>query len=143
MCCLFGAFLVIVVAAPASLLAKITSHSSLVFFGQLSYGLYIFHYPIALLIENRIVNINSFPRLYGSQLPGQLTFIVVAGSASLGLALLSWYGFEQPILGLKRYFPYATQTSTASPAHADMGFNELIEDGVTAPSAQSIGTVSH
>lgn len=81
-----------------SLLGKILNNKMLIYIGKISYGLYLFH--------------NFIPFFYGIDLPGILQpislyiiqmfrfFILV------GLASLSWFLFEKPILSLKERFTY-------------------------------------
>jgi peptidoglycan/LPS O-acetylase OafA/YrhL len=51
--------------------------------------------------------------IFGSQLPRQLVFLVVATGASLVLALLSWKIWEERFLKAKERFPYGS--GAASP----------------------------
>jgi peptidoglycan/LPS O-acetylase OafA/YrhL len=46
------------------------------------------------------------PPVLGSHLPGALLFGAVGATASVTLALVSWYLLEQPFLRLKRWFAY-------------------------------------
>ncbi|WP_394885698.1 acyltransferase family protein (plasmid) [Mesorhizobium sp. AaZ16] len=68
--------------------------------GRISYGVYLFH-PIALSL---VVKAQPWiPVNVSSQGAGRL---LVAGTATLIVALISWLLFERPINALKRYFPY-------------------------------------
>jgi len=73
----------------------------IVYLGMISYGIYIFHafVPILLVwIGNRFgVEFTGYPRL--------LNFVLVS-SVTIVIAAASWRLFERPINGLKRYFPY-------------------------------------
>jgi peptidoglycan/LPS O-acetylase OafA/YrhL len=109
---LFGALLILVVtAAPGSRLHRIFGSAFLRTFGTYSYGLYLVHLPLRALIRDRIFGPSNrearihFPRLFGSELPGQLLFYLVAGGAALGVAWVSFQVFEKQFLKLKRAFP--------------------------------------
>jgi len=109
---LFGGLLILVVTAePGSSLHRAFGSAFLRTFGKYSYGLYLFHLPIRALIRDRIYGPSNrearfhFPRLLGSELPGQLLFYFVAGAASLGVAWVSFQVFEKQFLKLKRAFP--------------------------------------
>ena len=74
--------------------------------GRYSYALYIFHNLLVFRITNHLFSVSQLPRIGGSQLAGQLLFLVTATALSFGLAWLSWHGLEQPFLRLKRFLPY-------------------------------------
>jgi peptidoglycan/LPS O-acetylase OafA/YrhL len=76
------------------------------FFGHYSYGLYVFHHLFVFLLAGYVLSVDRLPRLFESQLPGQILFLLLATGASVTLALVSWYCWEQPFLRLKRFFPY-------------------------------------
>jgi peptidoglycan/LPS O-acetylase OafA/YrhL len=104
---LSGALLVAAVAGTVqSHIRRFLGSRPLRFLGHYSYGLYVFHNLIVFRIAQHVFSADQFPHLAGSQLPGQLLFIVIATGTTLGLALLSWYCWEQPFLHLKRLFPY-------------------------------------
>ncbi len=95
----WGFFLVDVVAAVLVLdlalgrdgwIRRLFASRPLVWFGTLSYGLYLWHYPVFYLM------------LHGGFAP--LTVLLLGGSLAVALACLSWYGLERPCLRLKRHF---------------------------------------
>ena len=109
---LFGALLILVTTAePGSRLHSFFGSAFLRTFGKYSYGLYLIHLPLRALIRDRIYGSSDrgawihYPRLFGSELPGQALFYLVAGGASLGGAWLSFHLFEKQFLKLKRFFP--------------------------------------
>jgi peptidoglycan/LPS O-acetylase OafA/YrhL len=109
---LFGALLILVVTAePGSTLQRVFGSAFLRTFGKYSYGLYLIHLPLRALIRDRIYGPSDrnalihYPRLLGSELPGQMLFYLVAGSAALGCAWVSFQIFEKQFLKLKRLFP--------------------------------------
>jgi peptidoglycan/LPS O-acetylase OafA/YrhL len=89
------------------LISRALSSRPLRFLGRYSYGLYVFHHLLVFPLAAALPFIAWTPRLAGSQLPGQLLFVVAATAASIAVALLSWYCWEQPFLRLKRFFPHA------------------------------------
>jgi len=68
--------------------------------GRMSYGVYLFH-PIVLSL---VVKAQAWiPINVSEQGPGRF---VIATTATLMLASISWLAFEKPLNQLKRYFPY-------------------------------------
>jgi peptidoglycan/LPS O-acetylase OafA/YrhL len=98
-------------AEPGSKLHSFFGSAFLRTFGKYSYGLYLIHLPLRALIRDRIYGSSDrpawihYPRLFGSELPGQMLFYLVAGGASLAGAWLSFHLFEKQFLKLKRFFP--------------------------------------
>jgi peptidoglycan/LPS O-acetylase OafA/YrhL len=111
----FGAFLVTVVnAAPGTQLNRVFSGAFLRSWGKYSYGIYVFHYLLILVV------IWFFPFykhqsswLGGSRLPAVLSFALLISAVSYGVALVSYHAFEKRFLALKRYFERETPESTA------------------------------
>jgi len=68
------------------------------FYGRISYGLYMVHILVFVVLGN----FDRGMEKYGTR--GNLTIILVRMVASTMIATLLWYGFEKPILRLKRYF---------------------------------------
>jgi peptidoglycan/LPS O-acetylase OafA/YrhL len=91
--------------------ARVLASGPLRALGRYSYGLYVFHHLLVFGIADHLRIVQRTPRLAGSQLPGQMFFLVVATAASVAVALLSWYCWEEPFLRLKRLFPYRSVTS--------------------------------
>ncbi len=82
----------------------ILNNSLLQYVGRISYGIYVFHmmvpgYAVPLLL--RITN-----RLGVPLSPGFWSHRLLSLAVLLVLASASWYLFEKPINGLKRYFTY-------------------------------------
>lgn len=104
---LFGGTLLLgMTAPPSSRLGRFFSHPALVFFGRYSYGLYVFHHPIAIGLGKSGIGVWAWPRILGSQMAQQVGFTVLATALSLLIAMLSWHLYESPILRLKRFFAY-------------------------------------
>jgi len=104
---LFGVQLTLcVTAAPGGYVNAAFNSSFMRMFGKYSYALYLFHLPIRAVIRDTILPPDRFPQLFGSSIPGQLLFFVLATSLTLGAALLSWHLYEEHFLRLKEYFQY-------------------------------------
>jgi peptidoglycan/LPS O-acetylase OafA/YrhL len=79
-------------------IAWILNNKALLYIGKISYGLYLFH--------------NFIPYFYGVELPGipsSLSMYTIQGLRFLllaGIASLSWFLFEKPVLQLKKHFEY-------------------------------------
>src|SRR5207248_5108083 len=65
-------------------------------------AIYGFHEPLGSLLRPYLFD-PLFAR-FGWHVLGVMPFLLGAGLASWGLALLSWHGFEKHCLKLKRYF---------------------------------------
>ena len=84
------------------------------YFGKISYGIYLFHYPIGAYIDKYI-------GIYTAQHPlpfffGNFYFIyLIKLLVVLLVASLSYNFFEQPIIGLKKRFNYLKDKNTAKP----------------------------
>jgi peptidoglycan/LPS O-acetylase OafA/YrhL len=73
--------------------------------GKYSYALYVFHFPLAIVLQRVGLSVLGFPRIAGSSVPGAIAFTVIAITISLLIALLSWNLYEKHFLRLKRFFP--------------------------------------
>ena len=81
--------------------------------GVISYGVYLYHYPLITFINQQAIIVQKLP---GRPLWLDAAFLV----ACLGSAWLSWIFIERPILNLKDRFNYGgrTATPTTSGPHA-------------------------
>ena len=78
--------------------------------GRISYGLYLWHYPFALLI---------WPRLFdGQDRIGDLAWTLVAIGASFACATLSWFLVERRFLAPRPADPNLVRPSHGAPAPA-------------------------
>jgi peptidoglycan/LPS O-acetylase OafA/YrhL len=80
-------------------LGRILSFKPAVYLGTISYGVYLMHNFIPILVNH--VSGHS----YAHEIPFPLRPVIMF-SVTVLLASASWYGFERPINGLKRLFPY-------------------------------------
>jgi peptidoglycan/LPS O-acetylase OafA/YrhL len=103
-------------SSPQARIRRLLSAVPLVALGQYSYGLYVFHQPVALALRDLGWQADLVPRLWGSQLPGVAAFGLLVGAISVSCAVVSWHCWEQPFLRLKRYLPYQAPVVPASPA---------------------------
>jgi peptidoglycan/LPS O-acetylase OafA/YrhL len=87
------------------------SAAPLVTLGQYSYGLYVFHQPVALLLRDAGWQVGMFPTIGGSGILGLVAFGGVVCLASGLCAFVSWHVWEAPFLRLKRYLPYQTRVA--------------------------------
>jgi peptidoglycan/LPS O-acetylase OafA/YrhL len=105
-CCLFPAialFWGLIVWAstnPENFLFKIFNSRLLIFIGKISYGLYIFHWPI-----NRLIRLCIFlnPIIHDS-LTTNLFKSVISTFVAVLLSIISFYTYEKFFLGMKKYF---------------------------------------
>lgn len=98
----FAALLVLLLSADASgWLPRIFSTSGLRFFGKYSYGIYMWHQPVAVWFSVSKLNSLYFAEKLGSPLLGALAMFLVAGSVSVACALFTWKLFEERCIGLK------------------------------------------
>jgi peptidoglycan/LPS O-acetylase OafA/YrhL len=83
--------------------------------GKYSYGMYILHYPIVLLLSSAETRVRDS---YGhSSALVSLSVVVLGFFASYLAALLSWNLLEKHFLRLKDRFEYGRSSSTISVAH--------------------------
>jgi peptidoglycan/LPS O-acetylase OafA/YrhL len=79
------------------------------YLGKISYGIYVYHFFVPLLLI-RIFQYLGVPL----QVPGSLNFLL-SSALTIALASLSWHLIELPIINLKRYFEYEPSSSSVHP----------------------------
>ena len=96
----FGGMLVagLLVSRDGSWYSQFLTWRPLKFLGTISYGLYMIHILCFVVIGAFDLKMQK----YG--LAGDLVIVLVRLALSISVATLMWYGFEKPILKLKRYF---------------------------------------
>jgi peptidoglycan/LPS O-acetylase OafA/YrhL len=78
----------------------------LMYLGKISYGIYVFHYFVPLMV---------FPVFEALKIPLQVPGVsnfIVSGMLTIALAALSWRVLERPINKLKRHFEYSPISNT-------------------------------
>ena len=83
----------------SGILGMLLTRRPLLYIGKISYGIYIYHVPVAYLM-----NLNGSNWLKHVPLP--IPYPLVLLTATVTLAAISWHFFESPINRLKRLFPY-------------------------------------
>ncbi len=113
----FGSLVLLVITLrPGHVAARWLSGGTITALGRYSYAFYLFHPLLLGELRNRITERGPLPTVDGYLLPAMVVFALVGLAMSFGLSWLSWRIIEQPILSLKRYFPYATQAQAAAGA---------------------------
>ena len=80
---------------------KMLEWTPVVFLGQISYGLYLYHNFVRLIAEKVAYKVGIY-----ATLPQPWQFLAMTGLTIIA-ATASWFMIERPISGLKRRFPYA------------------------------------
>lgn len=80
------------VASPFSLIRSCLENPFFTYFGKISYGLYLYHFPIYHFIEYELSDSN------------QMYVKAVMVTATIGVASLSYHLLERPILHLKEHY---------------------------------------
>jgi peptidoglycan/LPS O-acetylase OafA/YrhL len=96
----FGGMLIaaLLVTGKPSLYGRFLTWRPLKYLGTISYGLYLIHILCFVLIGAVDLKMAK----YG--MSGDLAVVAVRIVLSISVASLMWYGFERPILRLKKYF---------------------------------------
>ena len=106
-CVLPMAALVFIASEGAGgLMGRVLSLPPLVALGRISYGVYLYHLFALAFLEKLVSRLGI-----GIDLSEGLVCFLVASSATIIGAGLSWHLIERPINGLKRHFPYARRSA--------------------------------
>ncbi len=81
----------------------------LVYCGKISYGIYVYHLFMPLLIAP------IFRRLGFAYAERGMISLVISSATTIAMASLSWYLLEKPINQLKRYFSYTPKAARPQP----------------------------
>lgn len=97
----FGLLVNEAVTNGTPLITRVFSWSVLRFFGKISYGLYVFHWPVYLLLNPTL---NEWITIPGNYTLTHFLSSMLATGIAIGISLLSFHFFEQPFLKLKQRF---------------------------------------
>jgi len=97
------------VLAPSSPVPRVLAIRPLVGIGRVSYGLYLWHYPVTVVVAERLSGASELARW---------SFVVAASAA---LTAASWFVVERPCLAFKRRFEPAR-----SPRPAEIGVSPVM-----------------
>jgi peptidoglycan/LPS O-acetylase OafA/YrhL len=98
----------VVLATTGGYVTSMFSLKILRLFGKYSYGLYLYHFPLSILLSQQR---RYFVAATHSMIVGSVLFVVVALGVNLAVAIASFRLIESPILSLKSRFGYGTAQS--------------------------------
>jgi len=101
-----GLLLLATQSATRGWVKRVLSLPPLQTFGRYSYCLYLIHLPVMWTVRYTLFDPTRAPLVFGSVWPAQLLFWGLVIAPAVGLSWVSWRCVEQPILRLKRFFPY-------------------------------------
>ena len=113
------------VAREGSLLYRVLTARGLLQFGKYSYGLYVLHSLAPRVLAGFGIHTEGLPMVGGSHAPAALAYALLATGVAYALALISWRVLEQPMLRLKRLFPYASGTAVGAPTRQVPAFARM------------------
>jgi peptidoglycan/LPS O-acetylase OafA/YrhL len=98
----FGCIIYLLVTNETKLSSLVKNLQIFSFLGKISYGLYVFHIPVYLVISYLFSNIsfNLLPSIFKST----LSISIISLLTTILLSIASFYVLEKPILALKKYF---------------------------------------
>jgi peptidoglycan/LPS O-acetylase OafA/YrhL len=99
----FTSLLYVILKTEFNPLGRIRHLKILSYLGKISYGIYVFHIPIYLILSTQLTKIfaTSFP----PRIDEALMISGISVLLTIGLASISFYLIERPILRLKKHFP--------------------------------------
>ena len=101
---LYGSLLVVAVLRPPRLISAVLESKPLAFFGQYSYGMYVIHVPLLIVLGSSGVTGARFESFIGNSLLALIAYTTTLLAATVVSALLTWHLFEKRFLSLKRHF---------------------------------------
>lgn len=108
----FAAALIITLTnhAETSFLRRLFRNKILVFFGDHSYSMYLFHLPVGLILLD-------FLWRHGYRgWPFFFIYIGLVFAITTAISMVTWYMVERPMLNLKKYFEYREPQTAPSAA---------------------------
>jgi peptidoglycan/LPS O-acetylase OafA/YrhL len=106
------AALVAMALRPGSKTQCLFGNKTLRFFGKYSYGLYVYHYSLDVMLTHHIrLAVDTH---FHSKVLGVIAGALAVLAATVPIAVLSYHFFEAPFLRLKRYFSYSGEAPLAN-----------------------------
>lgn len=102
------------------------------FLGTYSYGIYVLHNPVRLVLHQAGLNPKTTVAAGDPQLAPVLLYLSLGVAGSVALAVASWHLFERPVLRLKRHFEY-TSAPPPVPAWSDPAVGTFPGEPAAAP----------
>ncbi|HUS24316.1 MAG TPA: acyltransferase [Candidatus Binatia bacterium] len=97
--------------------ARMLRHPVLAWFARYSYGIYLWHWPVLRVLQDRGLGAGWFaPWLAGGTNGERIAIGVIAMALAIPAAVAMFHAMEAPLLRLKRLFPYAGARALATPA---------------------------
>jgi len=81
----------------------ILNSSVLRYIGKISYGIYLYHLPLNPVLKQLLPKVGIAPPLPG------LTLLLIHFTVVVGIASLSWFLIEKPLITFKRNIPYPSR----------------------------------
>jgi peptidoglycan/LPS O-acetylase OafA/YrhL len=105
---IFAALIFVAATCREGVTTAFLNLRALRFTGKVSYSLYVLH-PIVIALVLPVLGAVPVPAALDLALNSEKIVLVLL--ASIAAAAASWFYFEKPILGLKRYFRYGRQAA--------------------------------
>lgn len=94
-------------------LGKFLSNRVLVSMGKMSYGIYLYHIAVIVLTKS------FFQHWLGHSLIGSWTQAALLCLIAWGVATISWFGLEEPVSRLRKYFVTSTKDHSSKAARGE------------------------
>lgn len=99
---LFGVLVNEIVTSDKGLFNSVLTIKPLMYIGKISYGFYVFHWPVYAIISDLLGN--KIIEGMGDGFLAQLTIALIATTIAFVISVLSFHFFESKFLRLKKYF---------------------------------------
>ncbi len=100
---LFGILIHEAVTGESKLIQFLLNNRPLKFFGKISYGLYVYHWPVYILLFPLFVSVTS-KNINLSQRYFETTSAIIVTIIAIFISVLSYHFFEKPFLKLKKRY---------------------------------------